>query len=56
MHGKHHNNEDIPNGVKIVEVNLPNGKYEITITDGEGNITTTQINLARQPLSLLMPG
>ena len=50
-YGKHHNNEDIPNGVKIVEVNLPNGKYEITITDGEGNITTTQINLARQPLS-----
>lgn len=50
-YGKHHNNEDIPNGVKIVEVNLPNGKYEITITDGEGNITTTQINLSRQPLS-----
>lgn len=50
-YGKHHNNEDIPNGVKIVEVNLPNGKYEITITDGEGNITTTQINLTRQPLS-----
>lgn len=49
-YGKHHNNEDIPNGVKIVEVNLLNGKYEITITDGEGNITTTQINLARQPL------
>lgn len=50
-YGKHHNNKDIPNGVKIVEVNLPNGKYEITTTDGEGNITTTQINLARQPLS-----
>ena len=36
---------------KIYFGNLPNGKYEITITDGEGNITTTQINLARQPLS-----
>lgn len=48
---KHHNNEDIPNGVKIVEVNLPNGKYEITITDGEGNIITTQINLSKQSLS-----
>lgn len=50
-YGKHHNNEDIPNGVKIVEVNLPNGKYEITITDGEGNISTSQINLSKQPLS-----
>lgn len=50
-YGKHHNNEDIPNGVKIVEVDLPNGKYEIIITDGEGNITTTQINLSKQPSS-----
>lgn len=62
-YGKHHNNEDIPTGTKQVEytikdvngnettaTDLPNGKYEITITDGEGNITTTQINLARQPL------
>lgn len=62
-YGKHHNNEDIPTGTKLVEytikdvngnettaTDLPNGKYEITITDGEGNITTTQINLARQPL------
>ena len=59
-----HNNKDIPTGTKLVEytikdangnettaTDLPNGKYEITITDGEGNITTTQINLARQPLS-----
>ena len=63
-YGKHHNNEDIPTVTKLVEytikdvngnettaTDLPNGKYEITITDGEGNITTTQINLARQPLS-----
>lgn len=63
-YGKHHKNKDIPTGTKLVEytikdvngnettaTDLPNGKYEITITDGEGNITTTQINLARQPLS-----
>ena len=59
-----HNNKDIPTGTKLVEytiedadgnettaTDLPNGKYEITITDGEGNISTSQINLSKQPLS-----
>ena len=59
-----HNNKDIPASTKLVEytiedangkkttaTDLPNGKYKITITDGEGNITTTQINLSKQPLS-----
>lgn len=63
-YGKHHNNKDIPTGTKQVEytikdvngnettaTDLPNGKYEITITDGEGNISTSQINLSKQPLS-----
>lgn len=62
-YGKHHN-KDIPTGTKLVEytiidangnettaTDLPNGKYEITITDGEGNISTSQINLSKQPLS-----
>ena len=30
---------------------MPNGKYEITITDGEGNISTLQINFSKRPLS-----